>query len=124
MLRDKNFVFFEKPSLPLPIGNAPELVFFNTCGGGGGMDLARQAMGAGVRAFIQPAVPLADSRGWELAANIYRRLADGQDIGDAVLGARQSAANRGSMLWAVVRLYGDPRWRLPYGSLATPSPGN
>lgn len=93
------------------IGKAPGLIFFNTCGDGG-MNLARHAMDAGVKTFIHPAIPLADSRGWELAANVYRRLADGGEIGDAVLEARRHIASRNSMLWAVVRLYGDPRWKL------------
>lgn len=101
----------------LGIDGAPGLVFSNTCGMGGGTDMAREAMDAGVSAFIQPAISLADHRGWELAANIYRRLADGEEIGQAVLGARRHAAARCSMLWAVVRLYGDPRWRLPNASL-------
>lgn len=90
-------------------------------GGEGVQGLTAPLLAAGARAVVATLWPIGDRRTTRLVEDLYRGLASGATLGDALQGAKLAAVARGetSAAWAAFTLVGDPEVRL---ALVTPRP--
>ena len=70
-------------------------------------------MRAGAAAFIGTLWEVSDGAAREFAQELYRHLAGGDPLGQAVMAARHAiAAEPGDPTWLAYAVYGDPRARI------------
>ena len=85
------------------------------------MFLTAPLLAAGVRAVVATLWPIGDRRTTRLVEDLYRSMARGATVGEALRQAKLSALARGESpaVWAAFTLVGDPGVRL---ALVTPRP--
>jgi hypothetical protein len=103
-------------------GGVPKLVYASACESarcdpatGPGDDwLVGALLRQGVGHFVGTLAPILDGQCASLAASFYRRLLDGESVGEALQRGRQAARATGgtSLSWAMYVLYGDPAARI------------
>jgi hypothetical protein len=100
-------------------GNNP-LVFINACRTATAtaeytqmISWASQFMAAGAGAFIGTLWPVRSTQATSFATAFYSALAEGSNLGQAALTARQAAKDDGDPTWLAYTAYGDPA---AYGS--------
>lgn len=90
-------------------GAGPAMIFANACGSAGPAGpIAEALLAGGVRHFVGTLVDLPDLPGADFARHVYRSLAEGLPVGEALRRARATARRDGAGVWAAYRLYGDP----------------
>ncbi len=99
----------------------PRIVFFNACQSARvrghepqavSRALAELVLRSGVEAFLGTFWPVADQAAGKFAASVYRELARGKQLDDAVLSARKLLHDEHRSDWANYALYGSGAFRL------------
>jgi DNA-binding response OmpR family regulator len=122
------------------VAHPPLLVFANACQAGTTTPWqARaiyegQAFGigsafllAGTQNYIGTFCVIHDTSSTDFAADFYRQLLQGQQLGEALAVARRNArqmADRSGLLWASYLHYGNPTFRLPIVAAPAAAPSN
>ena len=102
------------------LARAAPVVFINACRSMGQAPSynkldgwAEKFMHAGAAVFIGSLWEVSDGMAREFARELYRRLADGDQLGAAVMAARRSVAvEPGDPTWLAYAVYGDPQARV------------
>jgi hypothetical protein len=112
------------------LGRARPIVFLNACQTGrSGMSLtgiggwALEFLKAGAAAFIGTYWSVFDKAACDFAQAVYARLLDGEPIGKAVQGARNTIRNSGDPTWLAYTAFADPLATLDVKGTATPPTG-
>ncbi|MFF5232985.1 tetratricopeptide repeat protein [Dactylosporangium sp. NPDC000521] len=104
-------------------GHWPRLVFVSGCLTGNAPDrgafpsMSESLVRAGAPAVLGWALPVGDDSATEFAAELYRALAGGQALDQAVIEARQHLFTNKRGSWHLLRVYAD---RSPLAPLVTP----
>ncbi|MEU4163972.1 CHAT domain-containing protein [Actinoplanes sp. NPDC026670] len=105
-------------------GNWPRLVFVSGCltgdapGAGAFPSMSESLVAAGAPAVLGWALPVGDVSATHFAAELYRALADGRPLDEAVIEARRHLyQDRKSPYWHLLRVYAD---RSPLAPMVTP----
>jgi CHAT domain-containing protein/AAA ATPase-like protein len=104
-------------------GHWPRLVFVSGCLTGNAPDrgtfpsMSESLVRAGAPAVLGWALPVGDLSATELAAALYRALADGQPLDRAIIEARQHLYTHKRSNWHLLRVYAD---RSPLAPMVTP----
>jgi hypothetical protein len=104
-------------------GRWPGLVFLSGCSTSGSPNaglvasMAEALVDAGALTVLGWALPVGDVSASALAAALYRALADGADLAQAVAAARRALFEGRSPYWHLLRLYAD---RTPMAPAVTP----
>jgi CheY-like chemotaxis protein len=122
------------------VAHPPLLVFANACQAGATTPWQAnaiyegQAFGigsafllAGTQNYIGTFCVIHDAHSTDFAADFYRQLLQGQQLGEALAVARHKArqmADRSGLLWASYLHYGNPTFRLPIAAAPEAAPSN
>jgi len=104
-------------------GRWPRLLFLSGCRTGQATDhgalpsLCESLVRAGAPAVLGWALPVGDAAASAAAEELYRRLATGEEIDEAVARTRQAMRKQHLSDWHLLRLYAD---RTPLSALVTP----
>ena len=108
------------------LAQAAPVVFINACRSLGQVPSynkldgwAEKFLRAGAAAFIGTLWEVSDGMAREFAQELYRRLLDGDRLGNAVMAARRAvAAEPGDPTWLAYAVYGEPQARVNWQNVA------
>ncbi|MBB5866669.1 tetratricopeptide (TPR) repeat protein [Allocatelliglobosispora scoriae] len=103
-------------------GRWPRLIFVSASFSGGATSeglpsMSESLVRAGAPAVLGWALPVGDVSATEFAAGLYRALAAGEPLDQAVIAARRSLYHRMRASWHLLRMYAD---RSPLAAMVTP----